>query len=187
MQNILDRLDSTHRKIATAIDPLDLELFQKRPAENEWSVAEVIHHLRLVEERVLSDLTVSVQHPTAKVGLLKKLIPLRIVSFRFLRVKAPKAVQPLNPLSKDEELKSYSATRTRLKEFCSEHGRARLKKTSVRHPFFGDIDGVAAISMVSYHERRHYKQIREILKKLAESKQQTANSKQLIAKNSSSV
>src|SRR6266404_8368551 len=106
MKRTLNRLDSTQRKIATTIGTLETGLFRKRPAENEWSVAEVIHHLRLVEERVLSDLTASVQRPAAKVGLLKKLIPMRIVSFRFLRVKAPKAVRPLNPLSKDEEFKS---------------------------------------------------------------------------------
>jgi hypothetical protein len=30
----------------------------------------------------------------------------------------------------------------------------------------GDIDGVAAVSMLNFHEERHYKQIREILNKL---------------------
>jgi hypothetical protein len=37
----------------------------------------------------------------------------------------------------------------------------------MKHPFFGDMDGAAAISMVAFHEQRHLKQIREILKKLS--------------------
>jgi hypothetical protein len=53
-----------------------------------------------------------------------------------------------------------------LKQFCAACGRERLKTISVKHPFLGDIDGVAAVSMLNFHEERHYKQIREILKKL---------------------
>ncbi len=157
MKRTLNRLDSTQRKIATTIGTLETGLFRKRPAENEWSIAEVIHHLRLVEERVLSDLNASVQRPQGKVGMLKKLVPMRIVSLRFYRVKAPKAVQPGNPPPK---------------------GRARLRQISFRHPILGNLDGVAAISMVAFHEQRHYKQIREILKKLSANSRQPTNSKQ---------
>jgi hypothetical protein len=35
-----------------------------------------------------------------------------------------------------------------------------------KHPFFGEIDGTATISFIGYHELRHYKQIREVIKKL---------------------
>ena len=30
----------------------------------------------------------------------------------------------------------------------------------------GEIDGVATVSFVGYHEHRHFKQIREVLKKI---------------------
>ena len=166
MKRTLNHLDSVHQQLSTAISSLDPELFLQRPAENEWSVGEVIHHLCLVEERVLRDLQKALQRPPAKVGMLKKLLPMRIVSMRFLRVKAPKAVDPLNPLPKDESVRNYNDRRARLKEFCTAHGRSALEQTSFRHPVFGDIDGVAAISMIAFHEQRHYKQIREILKKL---------------------
>ncbi len=178
MKRTLNRLDSTQRKIATTIGTLETGLFRKRPAENEWSIAEVIHHLRLVEERVLSDLNASVQRPQGKVGMLKKLVPMRIVSLRFYRVKAPKAVQPGNPPPKEDVIRNYNDTRARLKQFCAEHGRARLRQISFRHPILGNLDGVAAISMVAFHEQRHYKQIREILKKLSANSRQPTNSKQ---------
>ncbi len=167
MQRTLDRLDSIHLKLSNTINALDPDLFQQRPAENEWSVAEVVHHLCLVEERVLTELERGLQRPPVKVGLFKKLLPMRIVAFRFLRVRAPKAVEPLNPLRKDESMRSYNRTRAQLKQFCATHARSALKKTSLHHPVFGDIDGVAALDMVAYHEQRHYKQIREILKKLS--------------------
>jgi hypothetical protein len=166
MKRVLNRLDSVHQKLSTTIAAIDPSFFLKRPAENEWSVAEVIQHLCLVEERLLSGLELALHAPPARVSLLKRLIPSRIVSVRFPRVKAPKAVRPLNSLPKEESLSSYNDVRARLKQFCVEHGRRQLIQTSIRHPFFGDINGVTAVSMVGFHEQRHYKQIREILKKL---------------------
>jgi hypothetical protein len=166
MKRVLNRLDSVHQKLSTTVAAIDPNLFPQRPAENEWSVAEVIQHLCLVEMRLLSGLELALHAPPARVSLLKRLIPSRIVSVRFPRVKAPRAVQPLNSLPKKESFGSYNDVRARLKLFCLEHGRRQLKQTSIRHPFFGDIDGVTAVSMLAFHEQRHYKQIREILKKL---------------------
>jgi hypothetical protein len=166
MKNTLKRLDSAHQALSASVKNLDPALFPRRPGENEWSVAEVVHHLCLVEERVLKDLTKSVQGPPANVSPWKKLIPMRMVSVRFKRFKAPKAVEPLGTLPKDELLNTYDEVRSRLKQFCADHGTPRLRKALFKHPFFGDLDGVAAVSMVAFHEQRHNKQIREIVKKL---------------------
>ena len=40
----------------TTVAPIDADHFRRRPAENEWSVAEVLHHLYLVEDRVINEL-----------------------------------------------------------------------------------------------------------------------------------
>ena len=168
MKRILNRLDSVHQKLSTTVAAIDSNLFPKRPSENEWSVAEVIQHLLLVETRLLTGLELALHAPPARVSPLKKLIPLRIVSVRLFRVKAPKAVEPLKSLPKEESLSSYNDVRARLKQFCIEYGRRQLNQTSIRHPFFGNINGVTAVSMIAFHEQRHYRQIREILKKLGQ-------------------
>ncbi len=46
----------------------------------------------------------------------------------------------------------------------------RLKQVVFKHPFLGEIDGTATISFIGYHELRHYKQIREVIKKLDRSR-----------------
>ena len=168
MKRVLNRLDSVHQKLSTTVAAIDPNLFPKRPSENEWSVGEVIQHLFLVETRVLTGLELALQAPPARVSFLKKLIPLGIVSVRLFRVKAPKAVEPLKTLPKEESLSSYNDVRAQLKQFCIKHGRKQLNQTSLRHPFFGDIKGVTAVSMIAFHELRHYKQIRGILKKLGQ-------------------
>ena len=43
------------------------------------------------------------------------------------------------------------------------------KQMVFKHPFLGEIDGIATVSFVGYHELRHYKQIREVIKKLGSS------------------
>jgi DinB superfamily len=167
MKGTLKRLDTVHEKLSVAVRNTNPNLYFKRPAENEWSIAEVVQHLCLVEERITEALEKSlVARKPAKVGILKQLIPMRIVSLRFKKLKAPKIVTPGDPPGMDKNLENYDRARGRLKQLCAECGPERLKAISVKHPFLGDIDGVAAVSMLNFHEERHYKQIRDILKKL---------------------
>ena len=65
-----------------------------------------------------------------------------------------------------ESMKSWESCRTELKELCATLDAKRLRQMAFRHPFLGDINGVAAISMVAFHEERHFKQIKEILSKI---------------------
>ena len=166
MKSTLKRLDAVHAKLKTAIKGVDPALLSKRPAENEWSVAEVIEHLCLVEGAVMKGLKAKLEKPPVKVGFLKKFFPMRIVSLRMKRLQAPKYVQPANDLPPmDELLAKFDALRANTKEFCIKEG-PRLSHVSLKHPYFGDMDGAAAVSMVAFHEQRHLKQIRETIKKL---------------------
>jgi DinB superfamily len=166
LKRTLARLDSTHRGLLDLVGAIDEERFTRRPSENEWSVAEVVHHLSLVEQYVINSLEQSLARPPQRLPMIRRLIPTRIVASRLLRVKAPKGVQPLNPPPKEQLIENFNATRARLKSLCAEHDRARLRQVIFKHPFLGPIDGTATISFVGYHELRHYKQIREVLKKL---------------------
>jgi len=155
-----------HSQLSHEIANVAPELLSKRPAEDEWSVGEVIHHLLLVEERVLDELKKGLDRPPRKIGLLKNLVPMRLVSWRFIRVSAPKAVMPADFKSTHESMKSWESCRAELKELCGTLDTGRLRQMAFRHPFLGDINGLAAISMVAFHEERHYKQIKEILAKI---------------------
>ena len=166
MKRTLTRLDSIHGRLLNLIAETDDLQFVRRPAENEWSVAEIVYHLALVEEYVIKSLEQSLALPPQRLPLFRRLMPTRIVASRLLRVKAPRGVQPLNPPPKMQLIENFNATRARLKTLCAKHERARLRQVIFKHPFLGPIDGTATISFVGYHEVRHYKQIREVLKKL---------------------
>jgi hypothetical protein len=167
VKRTLTRLDTVHQRLLATLAPISPELFSQRPSETEWSVAQIIHHLCLVEARVIQEIEKELANPPRRIGFLRRFVPTSIVASRLIRVKAPKAMNPLDPPDKEESISSYNATRNKLKDLCAIHGRDRLKLTVFRHPFLGEIDGTATISFVGYHEVRHYKQVREVLKKLA--------------------
>lgn len=166
MKKALRRLDSVHQKLIDTINPVPPGLFSQRPSHSEWSIAEIVHHLCLVEERVIKELAGAIAQPPQRVGFLRRLIPTWIVSVRLIRVKAPKAVKPLHAPQKDVAIENYNRARGTLKELCATHGQNRFEQLIFKHPFLGAIDGVATVSFVGYHEQRHYKQIHEVLKKI---------------------
>lgn len=167
MKSTLRRLDAVHAELRTTVNGVDPALISKRPAENEWSVAEVIEHLCLVESAVMKGIKAKLAQPPVKVSFLKKFFPMRIVSLRMKRLQAPKYVQPANDLPPlDQLLKKFDEQRASTKEICIKEGTERLRGVCLKHPYFGDMDGTAAVSMVAFHEQRHLKQIREIINKL---------------------
>jgi hypothetical protein len=167
MKRALRRLDSVREKLLCIVSPLEPTLYSQQPAEGDWSVAEIVHHLALVEERVIKELEAAIARPPQRVGFVRRLIPTSIVSLRLIRVKAPKAVRPLDAPARDAGIENLHRTRATLKRLCITHGDKRFRQLIFGHPFLGNIDGVATVSFIGYHEQRHYKQIREVLKKLS--------------------
>lgn len=168
MKKTLQRLDSIHQRLLSAVSSLEPKLYAQRPTEGEWSVGEIVHHLCLVEDRVIKELESAIARPPQRVGFLRRLIPTSIVSVRAIRVKAPKAMNPLDAPAKEVAIENFYRTRSNLKALCATHGNERFRSLVFKHPVLGDIDGVATVSFIGYHEQRHYKQIREVLKKLGQ-------------------
>lgn len=166
MNKALKRLDTIHQKLIRSVSTLEPALYSRQPAEGEWSVAEIVHHLCLVEARVIKELEKAIAREPQRVPFVRRLIPTAIVSLRVIRVKAPKAMNPSDAPTRDIALENFDRTRTTLKTLCATQGQKRFRNLVFKHPILGEIDGVATVSFIGYHEKRHYKQIREVLRKL---------------------
>jgi DinB superfamily len=167
LEKAIAELDAIHGRLLETITPLTEEQFARRPSPTEWGVAEIVHHLCLVERRVLHQLEEALGEPPVKVGLLQRMVPVGLlVGRRVVRVKAPKGVEPLNPPSKEETIANYNDVRASLKEFSNRHGGERLQQLAMKHPFLGTFDGIRAVNFVGHHEMRHYRQIKKVMKKL---------------------
>lgn len=167
MEKTHKRLDVVHQRLLTLIEPLDAEQFERRPAPDVWSVAQIVHHLCLVEQRMIEGLEHELTQPPMRLPLLNHLIPYSLlVGCRVRRVRAPKAVEPLNPPPRETVIENYNRIRATIKALSTEHGRKRLSQVVMKHPFLGDFTGVKAVAFVGYHEQRHYKQIQETIRQL---------------------
>jgi uncharacterized damage-inducible protein DinB len=166
MERALRRLDTIHEKLISSVSELEPAVYLRQPADGEWSVAEIVHHLCLVEARVIKELESAIARAPQRVSFLRRLIPTAIVSWRVIRVKAPKAMNPLDAPTRDAALENFDRTRTNLKTLCATHGPERFRNLVFKHPFLGEMNGVATVSFIGYHEKRHYKQILEVLRKL---------------------
>ncbi|HEV2826527.1 MAG TPA: DinB family protein [Pyrinomonadaceae bacterium] len=166
MKRPLKRLDSVHEKLINCISALEPAVYSRQPGDGEWSVAEIVHHLCLVEARVIKELEGAIARAPQRVSFLRRLIPTAIVSSRVIRVKAPRAMNPLDAPERDVAIESFDRARASLKTLCATHGHDRFRNLVFKHPFLGEIDGVATVSFIGYHEKRHYKQICEVLRKL---------------------
>ena len=166
MKRALKRLDSVHEKLINCISALEPTIYSRQPGTGEWSVAEIVHHLCLVEARVIKELEGAIARAPQRVPLFRRLIPTAIVSSRVIRVKAPKTMNPLDAPARDVAIENFDRTRAGLKTLCASHGVERFRNLVFKHPFLGEIDGVATVAFIGYHEKRHYKQILEVLRKL---------------------
>ena len=166
MKRALKRLDSVHEKLINCISALEPTIYSRQPGTGEWSVAEIVHHLCLVEARVIKELEGAIARAPKRVPFFRRLIPTVIVSSRAIRVKAPKAMNPIDAPARDIAIKNFDRARTSLKTLCATHGHERFRNLVFKHPFLGEIDGVATVAFIGYHEKRHYKQILEVLRKL---------------------
>lgn len=167
MKRVLKRLDATHQRLLETIAPLDAERFARKPSADKWSVAEVMQHLCLVEQHMIDGLEQGLQQPPQRLRLLNHLIPYSLlVGRRVRRVRSPEFVKPLDAPPKETVIENYNRLRAALKALSTEHGRKRLSGVVLKHPFLGDFNGVKAVAFVGYHERRHHKQIQDILRQL---------------------
>lgn len=149
------------------VSPLDEHKFSERIMPEKWSVAENIHHLYLVETKYVTLLGTALQSNNRGMGVIRSFfqVPPWLVGMRLVRVKVPeKAVEPIDAPPKKMVLENYDKVRYELKALCQKHDKARLKSLSIPHPMLGLFDGVNVVRFLGYHELRHYKQIREMIK-----------------------
>lgn len=167
MEKVLANLDETRQKILTLIEAMPEEKFSGRIVPEMWSVAENIHHLTIVENRYIAEMKKSLSGQKNPMSALRRLfqVPGWMAEVRLVKVKAPKIAEPLNPPAKKETLGNFKTTRSELKQICKQVGENGLLEMRLKHPFFGDMDGLNSVVFLGAHEVRHYKQIMETLEK----------------------
>lgn len=167
IDRIVFRLERVRRDLLAVVDRVPAENWQKRPAEGGWSVAEVVAHLTMVETAVVSGATKWMQTQPKPVPLWKRWhIPPALGTLRLVKVKSPIPLDSRLVGEKEAMLERFRSVREQTLAFLGANKHRDLRRWRRPHPFMGSFNGKAWLKFVGYHELRHTKQIRQIMKRL---------------------
>ncbi|WP_107924330.1 DinB family protein [Lysinibacillus parviboronicapiens] len=162
--NILvnDQLDETRNNLLTEITLLSDSQFNSKPDMNMWSIAQVCHHLVLVEQASLKAIAWGLKDGENAKKERKK-IELLMLN-RTKKIDAPKIVEPdSGPFEVQQIIDVLHESRHKLQTFLSTiEDPAILTEKSVKHPALGELSLDQWIEQIYLHEQRHIEQIKEI-------------------------
>ena len=157
-----DNLYETRNNLVKEITLLSYAQFNSKPDMNKWSIAQVCHHLVLVEEASIKAIAWGLKEIDITQKERKKVH--LILLDRTKKIKAPKIVEPdVDPFEVQKIIDLLNDSRKKLMTFLSTiEDISILAKKSVKHPAFGELPLDQWIEQIYLHEQRHIEQIKEI-------------------------
>ncbi|RDW15149.1 DinB family protein [Oceanobacillus chungangensis] len=159
---VIDNLYETRNNLVKEITLLSDTQFNSKPDMNKWSIAQVCHHLVLVEESSIKAIAWGLKECDSTQKERKKVQ--LILLDRTKKIKAPKIVEPdVEPFEVQQIIDLLSDSRKKLMTFLSTiEDKSILAEKSVKHPAFGELPLDQWIEQIYLHEMRHIEQIKEI-------------------------
>lgn len=150
----------------------------KPPAQNAWSVLEVMQHLYLTEQTSLTSIKNEIEKntPFADSGAGDKIRSFVLGTFLAspVKFKAPYFINRdafvKNPTFW-EIAKDWNKERLRLKKFCKEIPPQLADKSLYKHPRGGFLNLDGLLSFYNFHFDRHHKQIKRTIRQIDAVKQ----------------
>jgi hypothetical protein len=168
LQPIREKLARAQTTFFRAADSIPVERWCNCPALNEWSAAQIVAHLVVVERGVVTNVDRLTQKAPIPVPFPKRMhLPLWLVEARVIRRKSPASLDESLLEEKEAMLAGLRGVRERTLAFISETERRDLSAYCWRHPFLGMLNAYEWMEMIAAHQLRHTKQVREIEAKLS--------------------
>lgn len=163
MSSLVETLEASRDDFIAAAHSVPEHLSQTKPGEGRWSVLDCVEHIVITEGRFLGWLLNPIAEPAPPENREKEAKLAERMPQRVTRVQAPEAVVPTGRFADlAEALEEFRAARGRTIQFAQEKGSAGLYTLSAKHAFFGLVNGMELMAMISAHGQRHAAQIREI-------------------------
>jgi hypothetical protein len=158
-------LRADRETLRAAVESVPAELRHRKPGPDRWSVAEVLEHLAIVQDRVLAMFPKLVESaPATDAANTATVKPFDREKFqnRDVKVTAAEAIRPTGTVSADEAWTRLERTRAEFLQVLETIAGRDLAQVSRQHPILGALDGYQIIAALGGHEERHAAQIREI-------------------------
>ncbi|AZB44123.1 DinB family protein [Bacillus sp. FJAT-42376] len=163
---MFEHMQKVREELLNTVNTVSEEKFNEKPAQDEWSIAQVVDHLQKIENVLLESLKKSIHQAENKTVEEKQL---EAVTDRTRKVPAPEHVSPGPvPIDRTETITALEEARRDLNNFTELLSKDfDLKTRSLRHPVLGEVSIKQWIEFVGYHEERHLLQIKEVKEKIS--------------------
>ncbi|MFJ5788668.1 DinB family protein [Lysinibacillus sp. NPDC093197] len=157
---LLEQLSATRAQLLKEITIYNNTQFNQKPDENSWSIAQICHHLVLVEASTIKAITWGL---SSQENSEPKRLNVQLIKDRTRKLKAPKIVEPSDePFEIQQILTLLDDTREQFTAYLQAiEDPSLLAKKAVQHPAFGKLPLDQWIEQVYLHEQRHIEQIHE--------------------------
>ena len=162
MSNLVnDNLYETRNNLVKEITSLSYSQFNGRPGMNMWSIAQVCHHLVLVEQATIKAIAWGLKKVDNTQTERKNV---HLILDRTKKFKAPEIVEPdVEPFEVQSIIDLLNDSRKKFLTFLSTiEDKSILAEKSFKHPALGELPLDQWIEQIYLHEQRHIEQIKEI-------------------------
>lgn len=168
LTEIRSLLAADRASLRAAVERVPATARRERPAPGRWSVAEVLEHLAIVEERTVAALTPLVSAaPPIDAPRTATELDRTALRDRTVRVMAPEMIQPSGQLDADAAWAALERSRSALLALLDVAEGRDLTAIGRAHPRLGQLDGYQWLASIGGHEERHAAQIVEAADALA--------------------
>lgn len=164
-----DYLTRQRAILRTAFESVPSALHGSRPAPDRWSVAEIIQHLSIVEERIGRRLSQQIAEarsaglsPETSEAPILPILDLERLEDRSRRVTAPEFAVPTILMTADDAWVALEESTKSVREALRVGDGYALGVLNAPHPRLGPLSLYQWFAFIGAHEGRHAAQIREI-------------------------
>ncbi|WP_242057587.1 DinB family protein [Halobacillus yeomjeoni] len=162
---IMYGIDEKRKEIIEFTEKLSEEEAHQKPAEEKWSILEILEHLYLMEEMVVYRMKQSLKQGDLQQATEK---PVHKTVDRTRKVEAPESVQPKGEFeSLEEAMDRLEKTREATMFLIHNKDKEVLQNRIYPHPSFGDMNLEQWVEFIGWHELRHLEQMKEVKQKIS--------------------
>ena len=169
IKELVEALDSRRAELTRAVNDIPMSVRNRRPAEDRWSVAEVLEHLALVEDNI-AQMVGRLVADQRKTGLgaergttsIAETLDSASVLDRSKKRIAREAMQPQSGVDAGAAWTHLERVRQTTQTTLRHVDGVALSDVSAPHPALGPLNGYQWFLFLAAHEGRHTAQIREI-------------------------
>lgn len=173
IHEVLTYLDEQRAALTTALDDVPPSLRSERPGPGQWSVAEVLEHLVIVETRIAALLDTKIRAARA-VGLgpeqdttpVMPTVDVAALLDRSSPRTASAASLPTGVHDPDTSWHALRTARERTKTMIADVDGLALGDVVIDHARLGPINVYQWLLFLAAHEGRHAGQIRDVMSRL---------------------